>query len=374
MTLDQQRQLNIMDRDAQSDPPAEIVKAIQRATIDFKLCPNRIWAVAGSLPRREQNLPSLIPPTEKIKQKVDHEAHDQCTFDFCEYSRLDFTSVAQRHESPSCTNDPCERHQDLFPRAELEAAANAGNPTAWKLDGKSMIEPPQRFMAISHIWSDGTGTRAWPEGEVNKCLYDFFREIAEQFQCEGIWWDTICIPKEKGVSSKAINKIQSNYEDARITLVHDCFLRKWEWVDAEAACFAIIMSPWFSRGWTSLELAKSRKVKVVFKGLLIKDLDEDILAKADDASTSSRHQITSQVIANLRNKEITGINELLTVLGPRNTSWPRDIAIISGLLVGIEIPLNASQQDIYQRVLRKMAKVSHGHLFHNSATMSKGFS
>jgi hypothetical protein len=120
----------------------------------------------------------------------------------------------------------------------------------------------------------------------------FFRGIAELFQCKGIWWDTICIPNEKAARSKAINKIQSNYENARITLVHDCYLRNWTWDDPETACFAIIMSPWFSRGWTSLELAKSRKVKVLFKGTyspLIKDLDEDILAKVSSGSNCTSH-------------------------------------------------------------------------------------
>ncbi|KFY94647.1 hypothetical protein V500_03120, partial [Pseudogymnoascus sp. VKM F-4518 (FW-2643)] len=223
---------------------AEITESVERATRDFNLCPSRIWAVARSLPGREGNLPWLIPPTERNKSTVGHEGHKQCTFDFCEYSRLDFTSVEQRHES--CTEDPCQRLQGLFPSAILEKAAIDGGPTAWKLDGGSMIQPLQRFMAISHVWSDGTGTGAWAHGEVNKCLYTFFKGVAEQFQCDGIWWDTICIPKGKLARSRAINKIQSNYEDARITLVHDCFLRNWEWVDAETACFAIIMSPWFS--------------------------------------------------------------------------------------------------------------------------------
>src|ERR1700722_1118206 len=181
-----------MDRDVQSLLPAKIVEAVQRATRDFKLCPNRVWAVAGSLPERERSLPMLIPATEKIKQTMGHEGHNQCTFDFCEYSQLDFTSVAQRHESSSCINNPCKRLQ--FPTAILEQAANAENPTAWKLDRKSVIEPPQQFMAISHVWSDGTGTGAWLQGEVNECLYTFFENIAKQFQCEGIWWDTICIP------------------------------------------------------------------------------------------------------------------------------------------------------------------------------------
>jgi hypothetical protein len=157
------------------------------------------------------------------------------------------------------------------------------------------------------------------------------------------------MPQEKGVRSKAVNKIQSNYEDARITLVHDCFLRNWEWIDAETACFAIIMSPWFSRGWTSLELARSHRVKVIFKGPrgpLIKDLDEDILAKAHRPSTS--HKIATKAISKLRNRlGIREVNELLTILGPRHTSWPRDIAIISGLLVGVKIAFGASQQGIY---------------------------
>ncbi|OBT50363.1 hypothetical protein VE04_09948, partial [Pseudogymnoascus sp. 24MN13] len=357
---------------AKTTEAAEIMKAVERATRDFNLCPNRVWAIARSLPRREKNLPLLIPPTEKNKSMVGHEDHKQCTFDFCEYSRLDFTSVVQRHEYESCTKNPCERLQGLFPSAILEKAAIDGGPTAWVLDGGSMVQPLQRYMAISHVWSDGTGTGAWADGEVNKCLYTFFKGVAQQFQCEGIWWDTICIPRGKVARSMAINKIQDNYEDARITLVHDCFLRNWEWVDAETACFAIIMSPWFSRGWTSLELAKSPKVKVMFKGHLIKDLDEDILAKAN--GSSERHRIASKAIINLRNKIITNVNDLLTVLGPRHTSWPRDIAIISGLLVGVEIGLGSTQQDIYQRILTQIAKVSHGNLFYNSATMSKCFS
>ncbi|KEY71550.1 hypothetical protein S7711_09972 [Stachybotrys chartarum IBT 7711] len=168
-------------------------------------------------------------------------------------------------------------------------------------------------MAISHVWSDGTGNGAWTSGKVNECLYSYFRKIAEQFQCEGIWWDTVCIPQQDRIlRSKALNVMQANYEYARITLVHDCFLRKLSWADPGTACFAIIMSPWFSRGWTALELAKSRKVKIIFKDS-IKDLDEVILKKVEDGN------IAAKAINNLR-KLITGIEELLATLGPRHTS------------------------------------------------------
>jgi ankyrin repeat protein len=166
--------------------------------------------------------------------------------------------------------------------------------------------------------------------------------------------------------------MQRNYEDARITLVHDVFLRNWEWINAEIACFAITISPWFSRGWTALELARSRKVKIVFKGGIIKDLDEDILEKPGSGA-SPRHQIVSQVIKGLRNRSIAEVDQLLRVLGPRHTSWPRDVAIISGQLVGVTIGPGATQQAIYRSVLRKIGKISHENLFHNSVTMSKEF-
>ena len=286
-----------------------------------------------------------------------------------------FSVAIQLRASLRSKKDNCSQLQGLFSREILAKAVEGKKSTVWSLDGRSVIEPPRPYMAISHVWSDGTGTGAWRDGEVNKCLYEFFQRIAKQFQCDGIWWDTLCIPKEKTLREKALRKIQINYERTRITLVHDCFLRNWNW-DQETACFAILMSPWFSRGWTALELAKSRKVKVIFKGPygpLIKDLDEEILAKEGDPSSPRKK--ASKIIEKLRNK-ITTLNNLLTVLSQRYTSKPKDRAIISGVLVDVDLLPNNSQkniwqQDIYKRILMKIRKVSTGHLFHNSAPIAK---
>ncbi|EAU33239.1 predicted protein [Aspergillus terreus NIH2624] len=297
--------------DSSSD---EFLKAFRRATNELMLCPNRVWAVAG------EDLPKLLPRLgANDKNHADTHKHELCTFDFCEYSRRDFTAIQQRHE---CDERRCARIRYRFPRKLLAKAASSGRSTVWNLTGDALLEPPRPYMAISHVWSDGTGTGAWKDEEVNRCLYLFFRDIAEQFQCEGIWWDTLCIPREKAARTEAIRRIQSNYQNARITLVHDLFLRNWEW-DPKTACFAILMSPWFSRGWTALELAKSPKVKVIFKGRcgpVIKDLDEEILASEGEENNrkdeDEARRRASQIIRNLR-KEISSLNELLTVLGPR---------------------------------------------------------
>ena len=294
---------------------------------------------------------------------------------------MNFTSVSQRHESTSCEYKQCEPISNRFDRGLLDDSVHRGRSTAWHLNGQSVAVADQRFMAVSHVWSDGTGTGAWPEGQVNRCLYGFFASIARQLGCHGIWWDTICIPREKSARATAIGSMHRNYEDAQVTLIHDCFLRNLEWIDAETACLAIVVSPWFSRGWTALELAKSRTVKILFKkwgGLILKDLDKDILDFQNPRSR--RHKVLANAIGQLRDEKIADLDRLLAVLGPRHTSWSRDIAIIAGLLVGVPVESavgsaeEVHQQDIYQSILRKLSILKHGHLFHHSPTISNGTS
>lgn len=304
--------------------------------------------------------------------------HEQCTFDLCEQSRIDSTSVAQRHED---CDGKCGKYN--FPLRLLDERIEKSKFTAWRLVSDSLDDTPplldskNPYMALSHVWADGTGGGISGPGVVNKCLFNFFCGIARDFQCEGLWWDTISIPTDEDLRRKALNVMHTNYAVARITLVHDLYLREWEWVNAEMACFAIVKSPWFSRGWTALELAKSHKVKILFKsrkneGQVIKDLDIDIL---DEVLPSSPHYNLAMAINKLRRTSIQSFGDMLAILGPRDTSKPRDVPIISGLLAGIETSGGISHQEIYQRILRKLGKVAQGHLFHNLSTMTTpGFS
>lgn len=363
---------------------------IERCTKNYGFCPNRIWQIDSQISDPECHLTGLLQGfTEKLSgslvDAMSHEEHSACTFDYCEFSNRNFTAVQQYHEPAflEAKDDETTRSQhtgrdksvcsplkDLFREDTLFNAVNAGLPTAWHFNGRTLIRHPQPFMAISHVWSDGTGSGPWGPGHVNECLYIYFKRLAERFQCEGIWWDALCIPQDKVARGKALNIMHLNYEYARVTLVHDRFLRKIPFTEPQTACMAIIFSSWFTRGWTALELAKSQKVKIIFKDC-IKDLDEDILAKAGGNPAAN-------VISNLRTSGIMGIEDLIRTLGPRYTSWPSDRAIIAGLLAGIDTLQSGSgetfQRDIYQRILLKIGTVSHGHLFHTSATMSDGFS
>jgi hypothetical protein len=163
--------MNAIDSGARASP-GELSEAFKRAANQYNLCPNRLWSVA------KENLPKLLPDDKSIISHEKRELHELCTFDFCEYSQRDFTAVEQRHECGGTKE--CVRLQGLFSRDTLNTAAKSGKSTVWSLDGKSIIAPPLPFMAISHVWSDGTGTGG-QDGEVNDCLYSFFQRVANNF-------------------------------------------------------------------------------------------------------------------------------------------------------------------------------------------------
>ncbi|OQD98790.1 hypothetical protein PENSOL_c008G07737 [Penicillium solitum] len=347
-----------------------ILESVETATENFGLCRNRVWAIAKSLRGGPSEFPKLIPPGKTPSHTIKSENHELCTFDFCEQSRMNFTLVEQRHECP----DPPKCKAQRFPTELVADAIRKEQPTAWNFEGTETLKTDERYIAISHVWSDGTGAGNQAPGHVNKCLIELFRGFAEKFGSKGIWWDTICIPTSKALREKALKGMQENYQTAAVTLVHDCFLRDCEWRDADSACFDIMVSPWFSRGWTALELKMSQNVKVIFKGpsasgLITKDLDEDILN-----ATSNEHSIAKRLLKKLRGGErVSQLNDLLAILGSRHTSWPRDMAIISALMMGIELPDDFTHQTIYQEILQNTNGISHAHLFHNSATMAKGY-
>lgn len=344
---------------------------------ELGLCPQRVWSLAQNSPGQQNSLLTLLPCMPSVPRIWSHTGHEACVPDYCTHLYLDFTGVEQLH---MCSNPHtnCRKTDGLFPHDKLVAAVerqlehpNTFIPTAWALDGLSIIDENQPFLAISHVWSDGTGTGTWPRGIVNECVYKTFCMIATSLGCEGIWWDATCLPTEKKARIHAINNMHNNYARAKATLVHDLYLSTMQWVTPAEACFAIVMSSWFTRGWTALELAVSRPgtVHVLFsdRGSIRLSKLDDIMAKKGEI-THSYHHVSTDLIRRVMGK-IKTLNDLLTALGPRYTSWARDKAIIAGLLVGIENPASLSQLEVYQAVLKRLSKVQIGNLFHGMTTM-----
>lgn len=349
------------------------------------VCRNRLWNMVEVSGRKEMDLPDIIMSL-RSRTSIRHiDGHEFCTQSKCQGSHVDSTRVRQLHKNFEGDGEKCIKGctdhvypVDLLAPA-LENSGEAGR-TSWSRAERGLILPGKTYLAISHVWSDGTGVGGKIYGHVNSCLLDYFAAIADQLQCDGIWWDTICIPVEAKARSMALSNMHTIYRHAKATVVHDLFLAGLEWTDPESACLAVILSPWFTRGWTALELAMSCDVKVIFKGSDptkpdIRDLEAEILAR-DPATSSRTHWLASSVIRRLRNP-IGSLSDLLAILRPRSTSWVRDRTLIASLLANVPNPdFTRKESEITQQLIKHLGFVSHATLLHAHPTMtdSGGFS
>ena len=96
-------------------------------------------------------------------------------------------------------------------------------PTAWT-ENFQLAAEGQKYIAISHVWSDGTGAGLQKAGTVNRCLFKYFTDIAKRLGCEAVWWDAVSVPTEKSARAKAVRSMADQYANAEYTVVHDAHL------------------------------------------------------------------------------------------------------------------------------------------------------
>lgn len=345
----------------------QIEKAAQKVP-SLDICTYGVWNMVALSARKQSDLPDIVEGLQSsasLRQK----GHDYCTPTKCQQAQINSTIVGQLHK---CSNsDGCL--QVAFPVDLLALSIEHGQGSAWLLNTPFLSTPSDPYIAISHVWSDGTGIGLKAVGTVNVCLFNYFARVAYTLQCKAVWWDTLSIPIERKARSKALNDLHNNYARAEYTIVHDQYLLNTEWTDDGTPCLALVLSPWFTRGWTALELAMSTRVKVLFKGPdantpIIKDLDKEILASGP-GQASRAHWLASSLIRRLR-QPIRGVGDLLAILRPRSTSFIRDRTIISGLLAGLpDCDYSRSETEITRDILTHVGSIPHTILLHGQATM-----
>ena len=313
---------------------------VQKTTRIDGVCLHRLWNIVMATRSGVVTMPSIVSLLNDVVLSRHHlESHRYCTAQTCLKNDENTTVVSQLH---TCINGSCN-DVELFPVDKLNAIADPGlQTTAWTLKEPHDFEC-SKYLAISHVWSDGTGIGLQSPGTVNKCLFKRFEDIATRLDCDGIWWDSISVPTNKNKRRMALNKMNENYTRAEHTLVHDLELVNFTWKDDGSPCLALALSTWFSRGWTALELMASKSVKVLFRDsggeLVLKDLDKDILASPRDPFAHPAHRAVSRVIERLRGIQFdllmglhdSATQDILDIMRPRHTCWGRDRMIITAL-------------------------------------------
>lgn len=359
---------------------APVVEKAVREAREANLCQHRLWNLSIVCERKYVDLPALVEVAAANPQ-FSHPGHEECTVDICYSNFLDSTTVKQLHKAHDGAD--CEPPVEFKPELlsdSLKEKGLAKGRTDWTIVPPFVVPKDEKtkYMAVSHVWADGTGIGLGDAGKVNSCLFKYMADIATELKCDAIWWDTISIPTAKEVRRLAINRMHNNYENAECTVVHDQYLLDFEWADDGSPCVALVLSPWFTRGWTALELLMSGTVKVLFKGPTplkpdIKDLD-DILA--DDPSRCSRaHWIASTIIRRLRRK-VNNTTDLMAVLKPRSTSKPGDRIIIAALLAHLELesselPKEKRTEKLTKKVIDRLYRINPSSLHHGQVTMTE---
>ncbi|KAJ2978564.1 hypothetical protein NUW58_g7456 [Xylaria curta] len=402
---------------------------------DYGICPNRIWNISLQSPRGVADISSILRVATNMPLVGSKVEHEECTDQHCLHSQDNSTIKVQSHKcqtgnSGACRDEmrfPSTSLNDLFGRqAEISESPTWQN-TAWRRrtrqdDVPAVCKPDDGYIAISHVWSDGTGVGLKSPGQVNACLYGYFSDIAARLDCDGIWWDAISIPTERNARRIAINSMLENFERAKVTVVHDQHLVNFQWKDDGTPAVALVLSSWFTRGWTAGELFASRNhaVKVLFADPddpagppLLKDLDEDILAR--DPKSSDResfymnvypkgiynkagsavhpgHFVATDIIRILRpiapdtyedsenghtweagTPTKDDLRSLLRILRPRTTSWPKDRTIIAGLLSlsPEEFASARTEPDLTKRILSMFGRVDITDLIHGEIPITR---
>lgn len=195
-----------------------------------------------------------------------HPEYHQCSPEYCSHETQNSTLQEQLH---TCESEECEilrLPMEDFDRMVIESASTPTPPEGafvWPTDMTKPITPffapKSTYVAISHVWSDGTGVGLREPGRVKECLYRGFAIVAAGYGYKGFWWDTICVPRDRRAKDVMLKNMHLNYKYAAFTLVHEYLCQFPRRQDGTPA-IGLVLSPWFTHGWTALELAMSNKV------------------------------------------------------------------------------------------------------------------
>ncbi|KAK3368252.1 hypothetical protein B0H63DRAFT_528624 [Podospora didyma] len=217
--------------------------------------------------------------------------HERCSEDECVASNVDLGDYRSRHTDSSCTCRPLSVRAD-----KLRAIVQSGGvpvvrvtTVKRKLVVKvTCMSTKTRFVAISHVWSDGLGnskTNSLPKCQLRR-LQDYIdklkplRKTSGTDGCFGIlssspetgfqtsltlrpkyfWMDTLCIPAggpADDARSRAVNKVPAVFKAADRVLILDSSLEQMSLANTDACerLARLSASRWSSRCWTYQDAA-----------------------------------------------------------------------------------------------------------------------
>jgi hypothetical protein len=372
------------------------------------ICPSSIWNLAVLDLNTTLEIVNYLEQEQSPFPRT-HKIHTNCTEQRCIYAFDDTTKITQMHKC----RDPTTCWTEDIPVSLLANKLNESKDwvsTAWDISswdaeaprrpGTRLIsnflphETQCRYMAVSHVWLDGTGAGVTEHGTVNCCLMDYWVRIAKRLNCTGLWWDAICIPTEKEARRKALNIMLWNFWKAKEVLIHDNDLLNTAWTSgpdcSQKTAIALVLSTWFTRGWTAAEFYASRMhAQIALKNPnsagpepLLKCLSDinnwgpgrdERRALPTLAHLSAMAALARVYAMTTKLKLPQSLNDLLKILKYRSTAWEKDRLIIALLMAGYykgyDVDPSLTGLEITKELMRNN-HIQRDAIFHGEAPIS----
>jgi hypothetical protein len=261
-------------------------KLLCKRMIDNGWCPQevrRINVTAGDLSSMY-----YISSFRPVKQRD----HSTCDYETC---RLNPWRTSEMHTEKCPFRDPTTAR--LLPdEAELKRIVNAGNIPLLRFNNieeltlseyvvpwskqESIGEPAEsseqpRFVAISHVWSDGLGPVegvGLPGCQLSR-IRDTLKKDPETRNLP-FWIDSLCVPQTPKERNKAFQMMGQVYSLAFTVLVLDSTLRKTSsFPETLEAIVRVNTGVWSTRMWTLPEGVRARNLHFDFKNGLLSTRD-----------------------------------------------------------------------------------------------------
>ncbi|KAI5837087.1 hypothetical protein DFP73DRAFT_569377 [Morchella snyderi] len=286
------------------------------------------WCVAEieSLKTESAHVTSLYY-CSTFNRHVLRKDHSRCTEQRCVSNQMEEATYVTKHVNSTCS---CKHHTVSDTQDGVSVSSildNGGVPIIWishppgqesditvnvqdsmlkkgGVNGKS-----DRYVAISHVWSDGMGNAR--QNSLPRCqlaqIQRLVNELYESDEPIPFWIDTLCVPLVKRYRNMAITRMSRTYRDADKVLVLDLSLRRVSLSSPLECMMHVAVSPWATRLWTFQEGVLAKRAYFRFSdGAATPDELERMTWDGDwgymcSIKASARYMSGNDDISNLKN-------------------------------------------------------------------------
>lgn len=319
----------------------EYERQLKRRATDRGWCP-AVFEKMNNFARLPASLLEYmsVTPCFKVAQTHHQDCQDRCE----EYNVENPQEYQARHrlEGCACLNVRFDvQHVDNALKASAIAVVDTDELLRSNSDHCVIQWKPTsltRFVAFSHVWSDGLGSDT--ERGLPACQVRYLRDWAmDAAGTSNIWIDSLCIPRDPELRKEALSRMSESYRSSYVTVVLDEGIRHCTTRDSpQAQLLAVSLSTWQERLWTLSESVLSRRVVFAFEDDL--KSSKEIL---DVGSTLQRHpvvRIGCTLLDNLSHGMFSGdvtVGAVQRNLCRRASTWAEDESLAVAPLMGMDL-------------------------------------